>query len=142
VIPADLVDSFHAVRLSMDIGPSHFFQAVLADFIGEGHFSRHIRRMRVVYGERRSALIESIRKEFGSEAEVTGGQAGMHLSMALSGIRDREIAARAAEENLWLVPLSSSYLTKPQRPGFILGFGSTSAEQMPAAVRKMSALIG
>lgn len=142
VIPADLVDTFLAVRLSMDIGPSHFFQAVLADFIGEGHFSRHIRRMRVVYGERRSALMDCVRKEFGNSAEITGGQAGMHLSMALSGIRDREIALRAATENLWLVPLSSSYLTKPQRPGFILGFGSTSAEQMPTAVRKIHALIG
>lgn len=96
----------------------------------------------MVYGDRRSALIENIRKEFGSSAEITGGQAGMHLSMALSGIGDREIAARAADESLWLVPLSSSYLTKPQRPGFILGFGSTRAEQMPAAVRKMRALIG
>jgi len=86
--------------------------------------------------------MDCVRKEFGNSAEITGGQAGMHLSMALSGIRDREIALRAATENLWLVPLSSSYLTKPQRPGFILGFGSTSAEQMPTAVRKIHALIG
>ena len=142
VIPADLVEAFLVVRLSMDIGPSHFFQAVLADFIAEGHFSRHIRRMRVVYGERRNALIEAIRKEFGNAAEITGGQAGMHLSMALGGIRDADIALRAADESLWLVPLSSSYLSKPPRRGFILGFGSTSAVQMPVAVQKMALLIG
>jgi GntR family transcriptional regulator/MocR family aminotransferase len=140
VVPSDLIEAFLAVRLAMDIGPSHFFQAVLADFIGEGHFSRHIRRMRLVYGDRRIALIENIRKEFGASVEISGGEAGMHLSLALKGIRDREIAARAASENLWLIPLSSSYLAKPLQHGFILGFGSTSVRQMPAAVRKLRTL--
>jgi len=141
VLPPDLVERFLAARLAMDISPAGFHQAVLADFIREGHFSRHIRRMRLLYGKRRSVLIESIRKQLGFAAEVVGGQAGMHLSLTVKGIDDHEIAERAASQRLWLVPLSSSYLRKPARQGFILGFGSTGVEQIPDAVSKLGPLL-
>jgi GntR family transcriptional regulator/MocR family aminotransferase len=141
VVPPDLIERFLAVRLAMDIGPPTFFQSVLADFISEGHFSRHIRRMRLLYKERRSVLIDCIREEFGFAADVTGGEAGMHLSITLKGIRDSEIAERASRQNLWLVPLSTSYLGEPSRHGFILGFGSTAVEEIPNAVRKLRTLL-
>jgi GntR family transcriptional regulator / MocR family aminotransferase len=141
VIPADLVDRFLAVRFAMDIGPPTFHQAVLADFIREGHFSRHIRRMRLLYAERRSALIESIRHELGSAPEIAGAHAGMHLSVILKSISDREVAERAARQNLWLSPLSPFYADKAVRQGFILGFSSTPTEEIPAAVHKLSSLL-
>ena len=65
----------------------------------------------------------------------------MHLSLTLKGVQDREIANRAAQKDLWLVPLSSSYFGKPLRQGFILGFGSTSQEEIPASVRKLHSLV-
>ena len=141
VIPPDLLERFLAVRLTMDIGPPTFFQAVLAEFISEGHFSRHIRRMRLLYEERRSVLIDCIRKELGFAADVTGGEAGMHLSVTLKGIRDCEVAERASLQNLWLVPLSTSYMGEASRQGFILGFGSTAVEKIPDAVRKMRTIL-
>jgi len=141
VIPRDLVKRFLMVRLAMDIGPASFCQAVLADFIHEGHFSRHIRRTRLLYRERRNALVENVQKELEQAVKVTGEQAGMHLCVALNGISDREIAARAERTNLWLVPLSSSYAGKAVRQGFILGFGSTAASEMPDAVRKLRAML-
>jgi GntR family transcriptional regulator/MocR family aminotransferase len=138
VIPADLVERFLAIRRATDLGPPGFYQEVLADFIREGHFARHIRRMRVLYRERRSALAESIRKELGPMVEVLGGEAGMHLTVTLpEGRRDLEIAQRAAQQNLWIWPLSTSYLGKVARPGFILGFGSTAVAEIPRAVRKL-----
>lgn len=139
VVPEDLMERFLAARLALDIGPATFHQAVLADFIGEGHFARHIRRMRLVYAERRDALIKNLKDQFGSVAEMTGADAGMHLSVMLNGISDRELSERAASENLWLVPLSICYLGKA-RQGFILGFGSTSVQRMPAAVHKLRKL--
>ena len=121
----------------MDLGPPTFYQEVLADFIGEGHFARHLRRMRVLYCERRNALVNSIRQELGSVVELLGGEAGMHLAVTLpNGSRDLEIAERAARQNLWIWPLSASYLGEA-RPGFILGFGGTPAEETPRAVRKL-----
>jgi len=144
VIPADLVDRFIAVRHAMDIFPPYLHQEVLADFILEGHFTRHIRKMRQVYKERRSILIDSLAAEFPAESgfEVHGVEAGMHLAMTLpEGLDDREISARAAGSRLWLWPLSPSYTTSPSRSGFILGFGSSLPAQIPRAVRLMRSLI-
>jgi GntR family transcriptional regulator / MocR family aminotransferase len=137
VIPADLIDRFYAVRRAMDLGPPGFYQAVVADFIREGHFARHVRRMRILYRERRSALVDSIGAELDPPLEILGAEAGMHLAALLpGGVSDLETAERAARLKLWLWPLSPSYLGKA-RQGFILGFGSTPAEEMPRAVRKL-----
>src|SRR5579864_509410 len=141
VIPEDLVERFLAARFALDIGPATFHQAVLEVFIGEGHFARHIRRMRLIYAERRNALIENLNHRFGSMVEMQGADAGMHLSVVLGGISDREISARGARENLPLVPLSAFYIGKPAQQGFILGFGSTSIQQIPAAVHKLHMLV-
>jgi GntR family transcriptional regulator/MocR family aminotransferase len=143
VIPLDLVDRFLSIRRAMDIAPSTFYQEVLASFISEGHFGRHIRRMRVLYRERRSALVAGINTELGDMVEVLGAEAGMHLAVILSkGTRsDVEIAERAARQDLWLWPLSSSYLGEVPRPGFILGFGSTAVTDIPHALRKLRHLL-
>ena len=141
VIPEDLVERFLAARFALDIGPATFHQGVLADFIGDGHFARHIRRMRLVYAERRNALIETLHNHFGSVVEMMGAEAGMHLSVVLNGISDLELSVRGARENLWLVPLSSFYLGKAAQQGFILGFGSTPVQEIPAAVHKLRTLV-
>jgi GntR family transcriptional regulator/MocR family aminotransferase len=141
VIPPDLVDRFVAVRFAMDIFPPYLYQEVLTDFMRMGHFGRHIRRMRQLYGERRAVLVNSLRNEFGNMVEMHGAAAGMHLAITLQkGTRDRDIAARAAQERLWLWPLSPSYLGETARQGFVLGFGSTSAAQIPRAVGRLKAL--
>jgi GntR family transcriptional regulator / MocR family aminotransferase len=143
VVPLDLVDRFLSIRRAVDIGPPTFYQEVLANFISEGHFGRHIRRMRVLYRERRSALVAGISKELGGMVEVLGTEAGMHLAVILSkGSRsDLEIAERAARQNLWLWPLSSAYLGETPRPGFILGFGSTAVRDIPPALRTLRQLL-
>jgi GntR family transcriptional regulator / MocR family aminotransferase len=109
-------------------------QAVVTDFIREGHFSRHIRRMRQLYSERRTQLIESLRDELPLQMEVTGGQAGMHLALTLEGIRDVEVVARAARQRLWLWPLSLCYSSELRRQGFLLGYGNVPVDEIPKAV--------
>jgi GntR family transcriptional regulator / MocR family aminotransferase len=144
-IPADLVDRFIAVRHAMDIFPPYLHQEVMADFIIEGHFTRHIRKMRQVYKERRAVLIDSLAREFPEQSgfAVHGVEAGMHLAFTLpAGMDDCEISERAASSRLWLWPLSPSYTTtSPARHGFILGYGSSMSAQIPRAVRLMRSLI-
>lgn len=99
--------------------------------------------MRVLYSERRSVLIENVNKELGSLAEVLGSEAGMHVTVALpKGTRDVDVAERAARQNLWIWPLSRCYLGKVSRPGFVLGFGGTTLEEIPRAVCKLRSLLG
>jgi GntR family transcriptional regulator/MocR family aminotransferase len=142
VIPPDLVDRFTAVRHVMDIFPPYLYQEVLADFINEGHFTRHIRKMRQVYSEKRTALVESLRAEFGSGLEIHGAEAGMHLTATWQqSLPDVEIAAKAARERLWLWPLSPSYLGEKPRTGFVLGFGSTPKDLIPQNVRHLRTVL-
>src|SRR5215470_2253527 len=142
VIPEDLVERFAAVRYGMDISPPHFFQAVLTDFMREGHFARHIRRMRQLYAERRRALVDAIKEEFSSALRITGDDAGLYLAVILpKGLCDQELAARAARQRLWLQPLSPAYLGADRRQGFILGFGGTPAQDMPKAVRRLRSVL-
>jgi GntR family transcriptional regulator/MocR family aminotransferase len=147
VIPADLVDRFVAVRFSMDIFPSYLFQEALTDFMHDGHFARHIRRMRALYKSRRTALVECLRAEFGDFLQIHGSEAGMHLTVTLpasfkgGAVSDVAIANRAAQDKLWLWPLSPCYTNGKPRQGFILGFGNTPEEPMPAAVRRLRQLL-
>src|SRR5579872_1703348 len=104
VIPEDLIERFLAARFAMDIGPATFQQLVLADFICEGHFARHLRRMRLVYAERRNTLIQNLKDQFSSAVQVTGADAGMHLSALMHGIPDQKLSVHAAKENLWVAP--------------------------------------
>jgi GntR family transcriptional regulator/MocR family aminotransferase len=142
VIPPDLLDRFLTVRNAMDVYPGHLYQAVLNDFIREGHFARHIRRTRQLYRERRNMLVDCLCNEFGNSIEIWGAEAGMHLAITLArGLRDRPICKRAALQDLWLWPLSACYFEKPARQGFILGFGSTPSSEIPRAVSCLRRII-
>ena len=138
VIPPALVERFQAVRQANDLCPSHLYQAALADFISSGHFTRHVRKTRLLYAERRNALTQALRSEFGDATEILGAEAGMHLVVTLPpNMSDRKISACAAREGLWLWSLSAAYAGANARQGFILGFGGTKVDEMPHQVRRL-----
>ena len=142
VVPPDLVERFAAMRRTMDLGPAHTTQAVMAEFIREGHFARHIRRMRPIYAARRRALVAAVERELGDRAAIAGDAAGMHLAVLLrDGHDDRAIAAEAARRSLVVSALSDAYAGDAPRPGFILGFGNTRESQIAGAVRQLRGLI-
>jgi GntR family transcriptional regulator/MocR family aminotransferase len=142
VIPRDLVERFVSVRASMDIFPPYLYQEVLTDFMNLGHFGRHLRKMRELYRERRTVLVENLKSEFGDLLEVHGTEAGMHLTVTLpKGMRDREVAEKAAKNGLWVWPLSPCYFGKKPRQGLILGFGSTPSYLIPRAVSQLRSLL-
>jgi len=117
-VPRDLVARFRRVRGAMDISTSHLHQAVLADFLGEGHFARHLRRMRGIYAERRRALETALGRELAGVARVIGDHAGMHLVVTLPrGARDHDIAIQAARRGISVIPLSSCYTGRRTEPG-------------------------
>ena len=142
VLPRDLVDRFVEVRRAMDCFSSVPQQAALADFLREGHFARYMRRMRVLCGERRSALVEAVRRELGPSFSILGDPAGTYLCVTLPpGVRDLEIAERAAREKLWAAPLSGCYLGRARRQGLVLGYGSTTIEETVEGVRRLRRLM-
>jgi GntR family transcriptional regulator/MocR family aminotransferase len=110
--------------------------------MNEGHFARHIRRMRQLYSQRRAALVGSLSEHLLGSAEIVGAEAGMCLTILLpDGLRDQDVAERAAGERLWVQPLSPAYLGESRRNGLVLGFASTRIEEMPRAVRHLQSVM-
>jgi GntR family transcriptional regulator/MocR family aminotransferase len=142
VIPKDLVAAFSAARETADIFSSTLYQAALTEFISEGHFARHIRRMRVLYAERRMVLVTEIQTQMGEALEVMGTEAGMHLvTMLPSDINDAAVSRQAAQKGISAMPLSTCCLRSPARGGLILGYGGANAQQLRDGVRKLRSCI-
>ncbi len=142
VVPKDLVDACSTARDANDQFSSTLYQAVMTDFIREGHFGRHIRRMRMLYQQRRTALVEAIHKQMPGKLEVIGAEAGMHLVALLpEGVNDLAISRKAVELGVSAMPLSSCCATPPIRGGLILGYGGTDVRQIHQGIRRLSMCI-
>jgi GntR family transcriptional regulator/MocR family aminotransferase len=138
VVPKDLVPAFSAARDAADIFSSTLYQAVLTDFIREGHFARHIRRMRMLYMDRRRTLVNAIQIQMGEMLEVIGAEAGMHLVALLPrGANDVKVSKQAAQRGISAMPLSVCYSKAPTRGGLILGYGGANAHQIRDGIRKL-----
>jgi GntR family transcriptional regulator/MocR family aminotransferase len=126
----------------MDMFSPMFFQRVVADFLREGHFDRHLRRTRLVCRERREALVAALAREFGSELPVTGDQAGMFLTVLLPpGLRDREVALRAARHGVRTFPLSACYVGRARQQGLVLGYGGFSPAAIAQGVKRLRGVL-
>jgi GntR family transcriptional regulator / MocR family aminotransferase len=142
VVPKDLAPAFTAIRNAADIFSPTLYQSVLADFITEGHFARHIRRMRILYMERCNALVDAVRGEFGDALEIVSAKAGMHFTGLLPpGVSDTAVSQHALENGISVMPLSFCYLRRPSRAGLVLGYGSTDTAQIKEGVRKLKASV-
>ncbi len=142
VVPKDLLSAFSAARDAADIFSSTLYQAVMTDFIREGHFARHIRRMRMLYMDRRRALVKAIHTQTGDLLEVIGDAAGMHLLALLPpGINDVAVSRQAAQRRISVMPLSSCCLKPPTRGGLILGYGGANAQQIHEGMRKLRMIV-
>jgi len=139
ILPPALVDSFLKVRRLIDIHSPMLQQAVLADFILEGHFTRHLRRMRTLYAERRHVLLQAARD---LPLEIDSPEAGIHcVGWLPDGKDDRILANRAADYDLHLTPISSFSIEPLARKGFLLGYGGYTAQDIKEGVRRLKALL-
>jgi GntR family transcriptional regulator / MocR family aminotransferase len=139
VLPPDLVEPFSAVRsLTMRHGPL-LDQAVLCDFISEGHFGRHIRRMREVYAERLDVLVRSAKEELAGLLELSDIEAGLQTVGWLNdGVDDRAASRAAYARGVEVIPLSWFTRGRTARPALHLGFAAVDAREIRRGVRELA----
>jgi len=138
VVPKDLVSAFAAVRDALDTFSPTLYQAALTDFIRDGQFARHIRRMRALYLERRMALLNAIDHYMDDKLEVIGTHAGMQLTALLPhGIDDVALSIETAKLGVSTRPLSLCYAKSPKRGGVILGYSGATVQEIREGVRKL-----
>lgn len=143
VVPRNLVDAFCGARVLMDRHAPTADQHVLAAFMAEGHLERHIRKVRNVYAEHRSGLIETLEALLPDDlAWVEPGDQGMHLVLWLaSRLDDKRVVQLAAEAGVAVRAVSPMFAPGTARPGLVLGFGGFSSAQMKDAAHRLAAVI-
>src|SRR5690606_16763297 len=140
IVPDAPVDAFRAARAVLDRHAPTLAQGVLADFIAEGHYARHVRRVRAVYAERQAALLAAAEAELAGLLTLTPDPAGLHLVGRLAPGVDAEAATAAAEaEGVRVYPVSRYALAAgvQDRSGLILGYAGFDARAIRAGVRKL-----
>jgi len=142
VAPPLLLNKFIRVRETLDLFSPTLYQLVLTDFLQEGHFARHLRRMRSVYLRRRNALVEGLGRHLGELLKPCNADAGLHLSAFLpQGMDDLEIVRRIAQREISASPLSACYMSRRPKSGLILGFGGSDESQIGPAVQTLSKIV-
>jgi GntR family transcriptional regulator/MocR family aminotransferase len=142
VAPPALVDAFIAARAITGRHSPSVDQAVLTDFIEEGHFGRHIRRMRTLYAERQVLLINALRKECGDLLEVEPSAAGIQLVAWLpEGLDDKEIAREALARGLEVRAMTTFYAGASPRGGLELGYAAFNKHELRRGAAQLSAVI-
>lgn len=141
ILPIHLVEPFVAQRWLCDRHTATHQQRVLATFIGEGHYERHLRRMRKRYEARRGLLIDALARAFGNEIELHGTNAGLHLLVwfreASLVTRESELVEAARAVGVGVYPVSPLYQEPPPRLGLLFGYGGIDESQIAVGIARL-----
>jgi GntR family transcriptional regulator/MocR family aminotransferase len=139
IVPPDLVDAFVAARTMIDLHPPAFVQVVLTDFLGEGHFERHIRRMRELYAQRQAALVSAAEQELTGLLDVQAHEAGMYLIGWLpQGMDDQHASQRAKAYGIEAPALSTFRIEPGNTHGLLLGYTAFNKEEIRIGVQRLA----
>jgi GntR family transcriptional regulator/MocR family aminotransferase len=137
VAPASLVPHLERTAALLPMQQSLLDQTIVCDFIGEGHFARHLARMRSLYAERRGALAAALNEVLGDFASVDEA-AGTHLLLRLRQHGDDvEIARLARTQGLAVNALSAMAVRARTGPGLLLGFTNILPEAAKDAAQRL-----
>lgn len=138
IVPPALVDAFLRARAFAGRTLPVIDQAVVADFIEDGHFERHIRRMRAAYRERQEALLAASATHLAGLASVSASEAGMHTLAWLHNIHDAAASRAAAEVNVEAAPLSAFCVEAHLGDALLLGYGVVTPRQIRVATETLA----
>lgn len=145
IVPSALVDLFRATQSLVDHVAPSLEQATLAEFIDEGHFTRHVRQMRSAYAERQAALLRGIGRELDGLVDASPGETGMHLIGWLRNrsADDARVSRQAWDAGVEAAPLSMYSVERKLPPGLLMGFAAVRPAEMGAALRLLrQAIVG
>lgn len=138
VVPDGLVEAFLVARSLSDRHQSTLDQAVLTDFIVDGHFTRHIRRARVAYAERQHCMLDRLAHETPGLINAEPDPAGMSLVGWLpDGVSDLHLAEKLAATGIYAPPLSYYSMEPQPRGALMLGYTGFAPLRIKFGARKM-----
>ncbi|TPG11757.1 PLP-dependent aminotransferase family protein [Rhodanobacter glycinis] len=142
VVPEALVETFEQISQTLAAGSPQLIQAIVTAFITEGHFARHVQRMRKLYAERRKATAEGLESVLGNRVRIDPQPGGMHLILRLQGRKsDRQLVARMRKEGLYAEALTDWTMAGEGASALLLNFTNVdsrgSAENLAKRILKL-----
>jgi GntR family transcriptional regulator/MocR family aminotransferase len=142
VVPPDLVQAFVRARELQDRQSAGLTQAVMADFMLEGHFSRHLRRMRTLYASRLELLLKAVRDHAPDLLEIPDLEGGVNrVGWLPPGVSDLEAVELLKPEGFACLPVSEFRMRPGGRNGLVLGFAGMTDESIEPAIRKLATVL-
>lgn len=142
VVPQALLGAVEAARSVLQRFPSVLDQAVLADFIAEGHMEQHMRHMRELYTLRHDTLVKLAQEELADVLRLSPLTAGLQtVGWLADGIPEVETSRQAAEQGIMALPLSYLTLARTLPPGIVLGAAATDLPGIRRGVAQLGAIL-
>jgi GntR family transcriptional regulator/MocR family aminotransferase len=145
ILPPALLEKYRETMSFYSCTVSGFDQYMLAKFIGEGYFERHINRMRTLYRAKRDTVIDAIeRSAFADRVTILEENAGLHFLMRLdTETDDKEIIRRAARVGIRLSFLSE-YTHEPTASDahvLVINYSGIDTEKLPEGIRRLEQVL-
>jgi len=142
IVPPDLVERVMAIQSIRTRHAPMLTQSVLCDFIAQGHFARHVRRMREIYAERLGALLDAARERLAGALTITGVEAGLQTAAWLAaGYDAARIEALAAQRGVDVTSLGRYTHVPVRRQGLHLGFAAVDVTEIRRGVRELASVL-
>ena len=137
-----LYEILATAKLMTDIQNPVFEQIITYLFLKGGHFTKHIRKMRVLYKKRQDFLINEIKKELKGLINIKESPAGMHIICWLpKNADDKKIAHIAKENDVIVFPLSNSSVKFFKEPALFLGYTAFNQEEIKTGIKKLKKIL-
>ena len=140
VAPAAHVRNFWEAKETADVHNPSVNQAVLAEFMREGHFVRHLRKMRALYAERAETFAEAVAREWRGLLTLSSLGAGLNVAGWLASGDEAGYAKAAAEHGFQAIALGRYAVEAKLKPGFLFGFGAYTPAQIRRAAQELGAV--
>jgi GntR family transcriptional regulator / MocR family aminotransferase len=141
VVPPALVERFSAMRRAIDGHQPHFLQAVVHRFIEDGHFDRHLGKMRALYRTRQAALVAAIAASTNRRLRPIDTAGGTHLTALFDeDVDDVAFAETTKRAGFEMAPLAA-FRIRPGTPGLVLGFSNCSAAALGHAIGRLGDIL-
>jgi GntR family transcriptional regulator/MocR family aminotransferase len=143
VTPKSQAERFSRAHWALDGGRSSLEQVTVADFISEGYFARHLKKMRTIYAARRAATVAALSHELGAMMTFDLSHGGLHVIGRLTDdMDDVQLANRAIEAGYRPIALSSLCHQQQAPKGLLIGFTNVPEPQAPQLVRQFRVVLG
>ena len=140
--PPCLTELFNRISKDLLQGASSSLQAIVADFMRNGHFATHIRRMRTLYEERHQVLCDAAQRRLKGVLDVVPTNTGLHtIGLLPRNIPETEAATLAGKKGITVTPISRFAMAPPEQRGLVLGFSGIKPAEIAAGIDTLAQVL-